>query len=318
MLQNVNEKIIFTFNTYFYDFLADLKTIVTKDKVRSINRKYPTRLHNTLDNLSYIDSIFTNEFKAAIMDDSAVATYGDLEIFPGVNYSVVAAGGSVMNNYILIFMLLLKLYNNDDSLSEDALSSLFLNTLTMLGHVQSNNAVAAAASKSDINVEDIVAVLDKMTIGSNDDESSETFDETAHAFDPAIQNTPIGKIAKEIADDMNLENIKSPEDLLKSEVIGDLFSKVSSKLQGKFADGSINQAQIMEDAKKMMSMFGGPGQENGNLFSNIMKNMSGMSGMAGMSGMSGMPGIDKNKVKKMATKERLREKLAKKNDEAKF
>jgi hypothetical protein len=252
------------------------------------------------------------------MDDSAVATYGDLEIFPGVNYSVVAAGGSVMNNYILIFMLLLKLYNNDDSLSEDALSSLFLNTLTMLGHVQSNNAVAAAASKSDINVEDIVAVLDKMTIGSNDDESSETFDETAHAFDPAIQNTPIGKIAKEIADDMNLENIKSPEDLLKSEVIGDLFSKVSSKLQGKFADGSINQAQIMEDAKKMMSMFGGPGQENGNLFSNIMKNMSGMSGMAGMSGMSGMPGIDKNKVKKMATKERLREKLAKKNDEAKF
>lgn len=315
MLQNVNDKIIFTFNTYFYDFLADLKTIVTKDQVRSINRKYPTRLHNTSDNISYIDNIFTNEFKAAIMDDSAVTTFGNLEIIPGVNYSVVAESGSVMNNYVLIFMLLLKLYKNEDSLSEDALSSLFLNTLTMLGHVQSNNVVAATASKSDINVEDIVAVFDKMTIGSNDDES-ETFDENAHAFDPenqeAIQNTPIGKIAKEIADDMNLENIKSPEDLLKSEVIGDLFSKVSSKLQGKFADGSINQSQIMEDAKKMMSMFGGPGQENGNLFSNIMKNMSGMSGM------SGMPGIDKNKVKKMATKERLREKLAKKNNETKL
>ena len=53
-----------------------------------------------------------------------------------------------------------------------------------------------------------------------------------------IENTKIGEIAKEIAQDLDLDkmNISNPEDFLKGngDILGKIVSNVSEKLQKKF------------------------------------------------------------------------------------
>ena len=77
-----------------------------------------------------------------------------------------------------------------------------------------------------------------------------------------MAGSKIGAIAKEIAQSIDLEgiNIDNPADLLNgsnSALIGDLVSKVGSKLQQSFQNGSVNQEDLMKEAVSMMGMFGG-------------------------------------------------------------
>ncbi|NBU82911.1 MAG: hypothetical protein EBS55_14825, partial [Flavobacteriaceae bacterium] len=95
-----------------------------------------------------------------------------------------------------------------------------------------------------------------------------------------LENTKIGKIAEEIAKELDLDemNLKSPSDILQGngDLLGKIVSNVSNKLQKKFADGSINQTELLSEA---MSVIGGMKDGNGsfnNIFSNMMKSFGGM------------------------------------------
>jgi hypothetical protein len=119
-------------------------------------------------------------------------------------------------------------------------------------------------------------------------------------FEAKMAGSKIGAIAKEIAQSIDLEgiNIDNPADLLNgsnSALIGDLVSKVGSKLQQSFQNGSVNQEDLMKEAVSMMGMFGGMGGgAGGDFFANMVKSMAAAGGAGGF----GQPSPTKARLQK--------------------
>lgn len=129
-------------------------------------------------------------------------------------------------------------------------------------------------------------------------------------FEDTFLNSNIGNLAKEISQDLDLNDLKgleSPDDLMKSLMgggeggIGNIIQKVSSKLQSKLASGQLNEQALMNEATQMMGMLNPALQSMG------MGSMSGKGGMGGMGGMGdlfsmmgGLMGGGKKKKSKKA------------------
>lgn len=133
-------------------------------------------------------------------------------------------------------------------------------------------------------------------------------------FEAKFMNSSIGNLAKEISQDLDLsdlQNLESPDDLMKSFMnggsggLGSIIQKVSSKLQTKLASGDLNEEALMKDATQMMGMLnpalqsmglggmGGGGGKGG-------KGMEGMGNLFSMMGglMGGGGGKKKKHTKK--------------------
>ena len=107
-------------------------------------------------------------------------------------------------------------------------------------------------------------------------------------FEEKFMNSSIGNLAKEISQDLDLsdlQNLESPDDLMKSFMnggsggLGSIIQKVSSKLQMKLASGDLNEEALMKDATQMMGMLNPALQSMG---------LGGMGGGKGGKGMEGM------------------------------
>jgi hypothetical protein len=136
-----------------------------------------------------------------------------------------------------------------------------------------------------------------------------------------IDNTSIGKIAQELANEINLEdfgldldnqNNTNPSDLFsnlfsgKNNNLMELITNVGNKIQSKLESGDINEEVLMKEAQDMMKnnpLFG-----NNPLFSNpdLMKQME-----------KGNVKVDQNKVKKQRLRDKLKNKLKLKKNKKK-
>lgn len=142
-----------------------------------------------------------------------------------------------------------------------------------------------------------------------------------------LKDTTIGKIAKEIIDDVNIDKFKKTineeGDILKALAnpengLGELFSKVGNKVTDKISTGELNQDAIMKDAMKfasiLPSMFGNKGGGGGGFdMADMMKMMGAMNGMGGMEGMGGKKtktAVNKQGLKALAKRMELQKKLA--------
>ena len=144
-----------------------------------------------------------------------------------------------------------------------------------------------------------------------------------------LKETTIGKIAKEIIDDVNIDKFKQTMteegDILKALAnpengLGELFSKVGNKVSDKISSGELNQDAIMKDAMKFASMLpsmfgnnggGGGGGGNGDFnMADMMRMMGAMNGGGG--GKKSKTAINKNGLKALAKKAELQKKLASK------
>ena len=141
----------------------------------------------------------------------------------------------------------------------------------------------------------------------NLDKSDKSDKEEKNEF---IDNSSIGKLAKEISNEINMEDLidvdgnmkgmDNPMKLFQSLMSGDkesgfgkLLHSVTDKLHKKMESGEINQEDLLKDATKMFTSglgggggFGGGGGSNNGMpdmstMMNMMKNMSGMSDMFG-------------------------------------
>ena len=172
-----------------------------------------------------------------------------------------------------------------------------------------------------------------------------------------MENTMLGKLAKEILEDVDVEKLQKSigdnGDILKA--IGDpdsgfseLISNVSRKMANKISTGELKQENLLQDAIKFAStmpgLFGNPtnqgnakksggegasdGQKTNqpdmasmmNMMSTMMNNKEGMDMFKNMMGnMNNQKGgsrqtINKSALKKMATVNKLKSKLAKRNE----
>uniref|UniRef100_A0A6C0HZD8 Uncharacterized protein n=1 Tax=viral metagenome TaxID=1070528 RepID=A0A6C0HZD8_9ZZZZ len=140
----------------------------------------------------------------------------------------------------------------------------------------------------------------------------------------------IGKLAKELAEEMSGEfmgmfgdqtDIKSTQDVFKKimknpKKIMDLLKTVGSKLETKMKDGDISKEEIMKEASELMGKMKGMGngKEFQEMMKNLTKNMGNLGGMAGAMGKGAK--FDMGAMQRMSSqlsqKERMRSKLDKK------
>jgi hypothetical protein len=158
----------------------------------------------------------------------------------------------------------------------------------------------------------------------------------------SIEDTTLGKLAKEILEDVDVEKIQKSigekGDVLKA--IGDpdsgfteLITSVSRKMANKISSGELKQENLLQDAMKFASvmpgLFGGKGgNANGSgngpdmshmmdLMSSMMGNKDGMDMFKNMAAQmktpkGSRPSFDNSALKKMAAAKKMKAKLQKK------
>jgi hypothetical protein len=134
-----------------------------------------------------------------------------------------------------------------------------------------------------------------------------------------IENTSIGKLAKEILEDVNVDDLQNTigkdGDVLSALSNPDsgllkLVGTVSQKMMAKMASGEIKQETLLQDAMKFASSMPGlGGMANGFNMGDMMKMMGNMMGGGG-----GNARVDKNKVKRHAMRDRLKKKATQKEN----
>ena len=156
----------------------------------------------------------------------------------------------------------------------------------------------------------------------------------------SLKDTTIGKIAKEIINDVDLSKIKQSitdeGDIFKAIAkpdsgFGELFSNVSQKMSNKISSGELSQEAIMKDAMKFASilpgLFGNANSDDNSNgaaggfdmstmmnMMNMMKNMSGGEGGGGGGGNTSRgnknrTGVNNQALKNLMKKQQLKQKL---------
>ena len=122
-----------------------------------------------------------------------------------------------------------------------------------------------------------------------------------------INNSLIGNLAKELSDEINIdnmninENMENVDDIFSNLLSGDnpmkfmnLVQSVGEKINNKVNSGNLDQEKLINEAGQMMGALG----ENNPLFSNLFKNMN---------------NSDSSKKSSNPTHERLKKKLEQRN-----
>ena len=140
-------------------------------------------------------------------------------------------------------------------------------------------------------------------------------DESMKQMEDILENTSIGKIAKEVTDELNIENMLGEgggiEDIMKGENMINIFQTISRKIEGVNGGGN----NIMEEAMGITkNMQGNP------LFSSMFSSLSKMDPASSMAAAEAKENIDNRKIRLTnphdgsETKKRLQKKLKQKED----
>ena len=334
-MSSVVEKVVFTFNKFYYDCVKDLKNI-GEDLDKKIKKHHSVKNNDTESNIILVKKHLCVKSVTAclsVADLWANENITSAFILKNVSFSEILALPkviedeslrAVLGNYIYIFALFINLFDRFSNDSEDSADEfleldvegkgdeddtesennniLFMTVMNSIGAIQKKEDYTIYAN--DIFDDEVKQLLSNINGAWALEQPSATKSgsDGASSMGCMLENTKIGSIAQEIANDIDLSgiNITKPEDILNSNnsgVIGDIVSKVSSKLQQKFDNGSIKQEELLSEAMSFLNLFG----KDNNMLSTIMKNMG-----ANM-------GVDNNKVRAHGTKERLRKKLQEQN-----
>ena len=154
-------------------------------------------------------------------------------------------------------------------------------------------------------IDSLTGKFDKAPEGMEEDTPSGGDEPFSNFAPPELFDGMIGDLAKEIADEINPEelNLDDPSQLLKdlmsgnfdmendSSGIGNLVKNITGKIQSKLANGNLDESALFAEAQNVMQNFGkggdskkGFGGQMGKMFETMMKG-----GMGGAGGQGGMP-----------------------------
>ena len=115
-------------------------------------------------------------------------------------------------------------------------------------------------------------------------------------------------LAQELSKEIDLTGIENPADLLNfsnltsgNNVIGNIVSKVGSKIQQKLGTGELKQEDLISEAINMMSMMNKNGVD-------IMSNPLFKGMMGAMGGKNVKAQVNEGNLRKMSAREKLRKK----------
>lgn len=313
------DKVIFTFNKFFYDLVQDLKDVSPELK-NIIKKNYKVKNNSSPDNFNlFVDSMTSNEAYNKIIvanvdnlfeidEVTQITVMKDITIADIIKH-VNTDYHNILKSFVLIFVLMynLSLMFQQSESDSDALFDKTLNILRAMQHNKPFDELLDEIVDDDIKM--LLLDIDRVIVKKEDNLAD------------MIENTKIGEIAKEISKDIDLSNLnlEKPEDILNfknNNILGDIVSKVGSTLQSKFEKGELKHEELLREAMGMLGSMGGSGSSmlNNPLFRDLAASMAGASGSGGGKGTKAR--VDKSKLDALSTKERLRRKLAAKKEAA--
>lgn len=296
------DKCFVTFNRFLTDFVRDINKASDVLKKRNKSNKL-----NVIESCSpkYIETFIENAKKSGafaavassvadgspegglLLKNDALLSLMVLpettvaDIFELLNKK--SESTCAVKEYVLLFLIVASLVSTSN---EDVIDDV----ITLVARIQGDedaadggdDAVTTAiqgASKLTADVRHLLLELHwTVCVGDDGEDGNAEANSSASGntnspfnIDPRmLENTTIGDIAKEVAQELdvsNMEGIRSMEDVFKNtgngNVIGNIVSKVGSKLQEKIANGNINQQDLIKEAFGMFSPF----------MSDMLKNM---------------------------------------------
>jgi hypothetical protein len=285
-------------------------------------------------------------YKSLPSTDASLDTFTETVLAPGISVKTVLPliqQGDTKHTFMLYLYILstlaAALHSDDPSLQTVAGEALLLIELQRARKAEDKGDDTDILPKSVCKWLDCIRNLELEQAAVAEEE-----EESANAAGPGglpdisfLKNTKIGSLAEEISREIDISalNIEKPEDLLNlgntanGSIIGDIVSKVGSKIQNKLSSGEINQEELLGEAMSLIGKFGGAGAGGGagglgnlgNLgnLSEMMNNplfKTMMSAMGNNVPKGARAAMNTGKVRQLSARERLRSKLAKKNNSA--
>ena len=307
-------KVVYSFNNFYLNFLTDLKKY--NDEFKKVVRK-EFKVFDRASNV-YFDAMKVSFDQSS--DDLMVT------LIPGFTFNDIAdkvenQDVDVLKSYLYIFKALVSIYLDEDE-------SILEKVLEIIKAIQNQEVSDEEIQEKikDVLDDDLSTSLHNLmsVLRQKDTEASS---EALPDMFSMLENSKIGELAKEISNEINIKdlNLENPEQLLNfsnlsgsNNALGNIISKVSTKIQKKIEDGDISQSELVNEALSLVGMMNQGGGGANNILNNPMFSelFSGIAGMSGMKAPGGGKGakvqVDQNKVKNLDTRQRLRDKLEKK------
>lgn len=305
---NQEDSILFKFNTTFSEFTNDILETFPEYSEK-IKNNYNFDNFDKKTNKTHLNyfMMYSKKYIKEISEkkESIFETEEKLYLLEGIDFSELWKKIKENKNKQTIWKYLHTLYILGNALNSnvESLSDLMKNT----GAKEENNDNMKELSEHANIMLNMFNSLSQDNINLNDDNFQNINND--------IDNTSIGKIAQELANEINLDdfglnlnnNSSDPSQLFANLFSGnnnklmDLISNVGNKIQDKLQSGDIDEETLMKEAQSMMKnnpLFG-----NNPLFNNpdLMNQMNSQQENTKMM-------LDNNKIRK----ERLRDKLKKK------
>lgn len=305
----------YVFNQYFLTFIKAVKKnakpykekkAVARDILNKIHAYYSTFDNNSKDYIERYSTTFTDFITNPLVDynkdeiDKWFEENENLNILQSIslkNIKSIFKKTTILHQYLLIFHL----FKNTD-LTEDNIKNIM------------EKLKGTSTINDDLIPEKYHKLVNRIAELAIENKTGFSMDD--------IEDTSIGKLAKEIMEDVDIEKVKksinSEGDILSAlsdpdNGIGNLIADVSQKMASKLKSGELKQDELLKDALSMAGKLpgmggGGGGSSGGPDIGNIMKMMSGMMGGGNM------PNA-RTVQRKMDKKTKLKKKLDSKNKE---
>jgi hypothetical protein len=227
--------------------------------------------------------------------------------------------GSAQRGYLYTLVTLCIVYSEvrDNGDGSDTLVS---NVLEVLSRVQSGEAPDEALDG--IMEDDVVAVLERLADVTAEMAAERPAPELDDIMN-SLESSKIADLAKEISSEIDMSKIASmenPMDLLNfsnmtdsNSVLGNIVSKVGSKIQSKLANGEMRHDELLSDAVSLLKAFDTQNAFGGNpLFSSVLD--AAKSGKMNFGNFGGGGGATSAKSGATSAREKLRQKLERQRD----
>lgn len=304
----------YVFNQYFLTFIKTVKKnarplkekkAYARDTLNKIHAFYNTFDNKSNDYLNNYSTIFTDFITNTLVDcnkdeiEKWFEDNQDLNILQNItlkNVKSILKKTTILHQFILIFHL----FKNTD-LTEDNIKNIM-------------EKLKGTTIEDDLIPEKYRKVVNRIAELAIENKTGFSMED--------IEDTSIGKLAKEIMEDVDIEKVKksinTEGDILGAlsdpdNGIGNLISDVSQKMATKLKSGELKQDALLKDALSMAGKLpgmngGGGGGDGAPDIGNIMKMMSGMMGGGNMPS-------SRSVQRKMDKKTKLKKKLDSKNKE---
>lgn len=344
----LNDKILLCYNKYLSTFIKTHKNIA--DEVKSIVKKFKVIDNNSLEYMHIFDieSVSETLYKQKLNKIDEIKLFKNkdflnLNIYNGITIKMIydKLDNDVKKlellKYTYIFHVLKYLHNLEDGKYKQLLFNIIID---VIDETQFVNYPGYVENIVDDELCDMIKqfILLNILIDNEYKNMEKSANDKGNGqggiddeFMSSIENSNIGKLAKEIAEDVNIDdlNIKEPQDLLKGlmgngedgqpPILQKIFSTIGTKITAKMENGELNQQELVSDAFNMIGQMNNEGGNNplSSMFNQMLGQMGNMKGMGkGMGGnQNARTRVNKDRLSRENAKQRARATLEKRQKE---